>query len=199
MSSVELLSATITSTRPWVAQAGDVFERVDDGRGSRSTPPPRSTPAASSPTPHSPTGGSSGSGSERVIARVKIMNQITSPGMYARKIGITHAITGPIAAWGSAAPRLRHPDAEPDPRQRQGRRNHESDGRPEPGSRSSPPHKDTLSRTRRQRLLHVGNIHDHPSSSNSHAIPSRSWNRSLALSSGLGTPSTAATAAGTHP
>ena len=57
-----------------------------------------------SPSSHSPAGGSSGSGSYRVISSVKIMNQITSPGMYARKIGITQPITGPIAASSS----LRH-------------------------------------------------------------------------------------------
>ena len=69
------------------------------------------------------------------------MNQITSPGMYARKIGITQPITGPSAASSS----LRHGcDTQMlNPTQASVRAiaTSEPHGRPEPRSRSFTPHK----------------------------------------------------------
>ena len=48
--------------------------------------------------PHGPTGGSSGSSRYGASSSVNAMNPITRPGTYASRIGISQAITGPIAS-----------------------------------------------------------------------------------------------------
>ena len=67
-------------------------------RPPRSTPRRSPLPAATSPSGHGPCGGSGDGTRYRTVRRVNIRKPITTPGMYASMIGITHAMTGPIAS-----------------------------------------------------------------------------------------------------
>ena len=81
------------------------------------------------------------------------MNQITRPGMYARKIGITQPITGPSAASSS----LRHGSdtqmLNPTQANVRSDRDHEPHGRSEPRGRSRTP--------RQPAVCSTGRLHGH--------------------------------------